>query len=331
MEYPKFDSLNGNSNMFHYLENRFDMTKLYQLLPVIQMPKGYQRPKDKKKNKVGPMGTIFSIRSKQGYRGLFGKLFPNGIILDLNIGSRAINMKIYRDKIQTLGCPKKEALEAVGILFYNCKLIDNMLERISKDEKTLQWVLSESTQGDELKVPQGYPDHFPPDVDALLATYLINFMADFRPDQVEEYQVRLQKLYDENQRYTDVPPKLRNSFYAMTKYSYSLGRKIDCFMLYKLLQGHDMITFYEPVYDINIMSLEIPCDPPDDLKKEIHRKSKKSKKSKKFKKSKINHTIEIKSNGNFAQTSPHPQLAAEAFQILMELIRELGDTIFLPF
>ncbi len=319
-----FSSLHGHANIFHYLNTKINIRMLYEHLPIIHISDRAKRLKNKKKDKVGEEGKIFSVRLGDNYRGVEGNMFPNSLTIDLNIKNRSINLKICSDKIQTLGSSIDDALESIKVLFYNFRILDFLLECIIKDnenKKTLNWVLTHTNEQDKLKVPSEYPDKLPENIDKELASYLISFLADYEYSQIKEYQEKIVKIYEDDNKYCEKEVRLKHSAYSMIRYNYSLGGKIDCFKLANLLKksNSNIKIYYEPSININALYIYLYYKEREDIQKEILRSP-----------NKRHHSILIKADGNLTQVSPHPILAKDAYEQMTTLISNFGNSFFLP-
>ena len=115
--------------------------------------------------------------------------------------------------------------------------------------------MTHTNEQDKLKVPSEYPDKLPENIDKELASYLISFLADYEYSQIKEYQEKIVKIYEDDNKYCEKEVRLKHSAYSMIRYNYSLGGKIDCFKLANLLKksNSNIKIYYEPSININAL------------------------------------------------------------------------------
>lgn len=289
-----FENIKSSSNnIFHEFENSFDLSILFNILPV-SVTKTY--------------GLITSLRYNGKVRGKNGGQFPNCLMLNVNLEKEMV-VKVFKEKIQTTGCSsKKQSNEIIYNLKKNIMYSKYIIKEIVKDTNkiALNWILNSSNeQISDLNTSQ---------INPILLRYLIRYSEenhqkeDFKSAMINIYSFKIDSILDFKVNFTK---------FVYLNYNFKLEKEIDRWKIADLLKKNsDFLIIYDNTISKNV-TVNIPFEITEEFKNEIQRK-----------KDKMYHTILIHKTGSVTQTSPHPELAKDAYNKFKELIEKFGNKIY---
>ena len=320
MDIIPFDQLKPSTiNLIVTLDHTINIDRLFHLIEITQviLPDHY---KSSKLPYVGSPGKIISARYNHKTRGLGGGFFPHSIILSISNNQKNVVLKLSNHILQITGVDSVEmGRNTTELVLSHIRRIQQFLKVFQSNSQltndTFTWVEQETADGEGIKIPPEYPDRFPSTIDSDLARYLIRFSTDFL-----FHKDYLQKLAYVRQldHVVDKDIAIINISFSIINYNYSISNghnQINRWKLFIELKNDPRFIVHYDNMAVHNIQLWLPFKIPDHLVDQIKRKENKRR-----------HVFMIYKSGTVTQSSPHPELAKEAYNQLMNIISTLDIT-----
>lgn len=116
---PEFsEKLFTTRTVLYEFDNEVDLLAIAKTLPLksIVFTKPWKRATKPKLKEYPAMGTIYSIRMINYFRGVYGPYFKNSLMIDISLETKSVNVKISRRTIHICGVKEKQHSEYIADL-----------------------------------------------------------------------------------------------------------------------------------------------------------------------------------------------------------------------
>jgi hypothetical protein len=276
---------------------------------------------------IDPPGSILSLRFMDKTRGIMRtekkKQFRNSITIDMSLGTKNVSLKLARTTIHMCGMRFPESsIEAANHLFEKLYDAQGLLNFIRKETKKIEILLSWIKSKAKIRTKRGnvkeivFPlkmDRYKDEVRKYI-TMLLSYS--YYVEDLDEYVALLESIIATKEDVIIEKPEILRVRTVMRNYNYSLGFKVNRWLLRQAVNGHDgFIASYNNSTQHHV-KIQLPFEDFEyENYKDVSREKKKQKKIK-------YHSFFIYKSGIVTQSGRKLKYMLEALKRLLSIIEE---------